>query len=437
MSSIRRTLLLWLSAGLFASILGAAALVYVQAREEANELFDYQMKQLAASLPRQPFAPMAGARTEESEEDIVIQIWDSSGERIYHSHEHSVLPQRAELGFSNVSSESGTWRIYSALLGDTVVQVAQPNSARRDLAAQLALNTVAPLLLLFPVLGALLWVGVGRGLSTLRRVADDVQSRDAGALTPISEQGLPSEIRPLAHALNDLLSRLGHSMDAQRALVADAAHELRTPLTALKLQAQLAERAVSALEREAAFSDLKEGLERAIHLVHQILTLARQEEGALGQKRERVDLCALARSVVADFALAADVKAIDLGVQAQAPAHVSGDADALRILLNNLVDNALRHTPREGRIDVAIEAADGHASIIVQDTGPGIPDAELARVFDRFYRGTESQTEGSGLGLAIVKQIAVAHGASVELTNIGKGLRACVIFSGPASKAVH
>lgn len=432
MSSIRRTLLLWLSAGILLSILVAAALVYAQARDEANELFDYQMKQLAAALPGEAFAPVAPSRNEESEEDIVIQIWDTSGQRIYHSHQHSGLPPRAESGFSNVNTASGAWRVYSTLLGDTVVQVAQPASARRELAAQLALNTITPLLILFPLLGVLLWVSVGRGLSTVRRVAADVQSRDVGALTSISEEGLPREIRPLAHALNDLLSRLRYSMDAQRSLIADAAHELRTPLTALKLQAQLVERAEDAVERESAFSELKQGLERVIHLLHQLLTLARQEEGALEQTHERVDLSALARSVVGDFALAADAKGIDLGVTADVPAHIVGNVDALRILLGNLVDNAIRHTPREGRIDVSIASTGGKPSIVVQDSGSGIPEGELARVFDRFYRATDSHAEGSGLGLAIVKRIAEAHGAKVALGNTGKGLRASVTFSGPA-----
>lgn len=432
MRSIRRTLLIWLSAGLVVSIATATAIVFAQAREEANELFDYQMKQLAASFPAGTFVPVAPARTEESEEDIVIQIWDTSGKRTYSSHEHAGLPQHAELGFANVSTESGNWRVYSSLLGDTIVQMAQPTSARRELAAQMALNTVMPMLILFPLLGAFLWVSVGRGLSTVRRVAADVQSRDAGALTPISDDGLPQEIRPLAHALNDLLSRLGQSMEAQRVLIADAAHELRTPLTALKLQAQLVECAVGTADREEALADLQQGLERAIHLVHQLLTLARQEEGALEQTHARVDLFALARSLVGEFALAADSKGIDLGMTADVPAHIMGNVAALRILLGNLMDNAIRHTPREGHIDVSIETVGGNPSIVVQDSGPGIPEGELVRVFDRFYRASDSHTEGSGLGLAIVKRIAEAHSAKVALENTNNGLRASVMFSGLA-----
>lgn len=167
MKSIRRTLLLWLSVGLSAGILVASGLVYFQAREQANALFDYQMKQLVASLPSQSSAPLAPSRTEQShvQEDIVIQIWDNTGLRIYQSHEHTTLPQRAELGFSNITEQGNNWRIYSAQLGGTIVQVAQPVSARRAVAAQMAMKTAVPLVLLFPFLAALIWITVGRGLS--------------------------------------------------------------------------------------------------------------------------------------------------------------------------------------------------------------------------------------------------------------------------------
>lgn len=430
MNSIRRTLLLWLSVGLSVGVLVAAGLLYLQARSEASQLFDYQMKQLAASLPDRAFVPLAPESTErlEREEDIVIQIWDNTGLRIYRSHRHMDLPQRAELGFSDITVQGSRWRVYSTQLGDTVVQIAQPLGARSQIAAQMAMKTAALLLLLLPFLGVIIWLTVGRGLAPLRRVAGDVETRDAGSLRPISEAGLPQEIRPLTAALNDLLARLGNSMQAQRAFVADAAHELRTPLGALKLQIQLAERAASAEERQVAFADLKRGLERAIHLVQQLLTLARQEPGVSEPAHRPVDLALLAHSVVADFALHAVTRRIDLGIGSEAPAVVDGDADDLRIMLNNLVDNALHYTPEGGRIDVSVLAAADAFSIIVQDSGPGIPEDDLTRVFDRFYRADGGQVKGSGLGLAIVRQIAQAHGAEVMLRNSGHGLCASVRF---------
>jgi len=280
MNSIRRQLLLWLALGLSAGILLAGIALYFQARGEANEIFDYQMRQIAASLPRQAFAPIApGQDAPGLDDEIMMQIWDSTGTVIYHSHSRSVMPQQAELGFADVPGPGGMWRVYSAQIGNTVAQVSQPQSARKQVAAQAAVKTVMPLLLLFPFLGALIWIAVGHALAPVRRAAADVQSRDMHTLAPVDDHGLPQEIRPLTHAFNDLLERLRQAMQTQRAFVADAAHELRTPLTALRLQAQLAERAGNDEERRAAFTDLRHGLERATHLVHQLLTLARQEPG--------------------------------------------------------------------------------------------------------------------------------------------------------------
>lgn len=427
MNSIRRQLLLWLALGLSGGILLAGIVLYFQASAEANDIFDYQMRQIAASLPRQAFAPISpGQDVPGLDDEIMMQIWDSTGTVIYHSHSRSVMPQQAELGFVDTPGPGGMWRVYSAQIGNTVVQVSQPQSARKEVAAQLAIKTVSPLLLLFPFLGALIWIAVGHGLAPVRRAAADVQSRDMHTLTPIADQHLPQEIRPLTHAFNDLLERLQVAMQAQRAFVADAAHELRTPLTALRLQAQLAERADNADERRAAFADLKNGLERATHLVHQLLTLARQEPGV--HEHAPVALAPLLRSVVLDLSPLAEHKGVDLGITAECDGAVAGNADALRILFSNLLSNAVQYTPAGGTVDVAMQSADGKITVAIQDSGPGIPEQDLTRVFDRFYRadGVHANVPGSGLGLAIVRQIADLHGAAVALRNTGHGLLAAV-----------
>lgn len=432
MNSIRRQLLLWLALGLSAGILLAGLVLYFQAREEANDIFDYQMRQIAASLPRQAFAPIAPGRDLPGlDDEIMMQIWNSNGTVIYHSHSTSVMPQQAELGFVDVPGPGGMWRVYSAQIGNTVVQVSQPQSARKQVAAQMAIKTVMPLLLSFPLLGALIWIAVSRGLAPVQRAAADVQSRELHTLTPIADQHLPQEIRPLTHAFNDLLTRLQHAMQAQRAFVADAAHELRTPLTALRLQAQLAERATDEEERRGAFADLKNGLERATHLVHQLLTLARQEPGV--QELGRIALSPLLQSLLAELAPLAAEQEIDLGMNAGDPrlVEIQGNADALRILFNNLLSNALHYTPRGGVVDVAVQRTDGGVQVTIQDSGPGIPEQELERVFDRFYRATSAPSQpatGSGLGLAIVRQIASLHAATVHLDNTPQGLLATVTF---------
>lgn len=440
MRSIQRTLLWWLAAGLAAGIAVATGLIYGQARQEANALFDYQMKQLAAALPSQFSAPMApafdpggatGADLLRADEDVVIHIWDGSGRSLYLSHSRPSLPPRAELGFTNAQTESGEWRIYSVQLGPAVVQIAQPLSARRTLAAHMALRTVAPLLLLLPLLAWLVWMAVGRGLRPLREIATEVRARDANTLAPLAVRDMPDEIAPLSDALNQLLGRLAHAIDTQRAFVADAAHALRTPLTALQLQAQLVERAESADARQAAMGQLRQGLERLTHLVAQLLTLARQEPGAAPPPHEPVNLRALAGEVVAEMSQAAIDRDIDLGLEgssAQGPVTIRGDADALRILLTNLVDNALHYIPRGGRIDVDVGHTGQGIELAVTDNGPGIPAAERGRVFDRFYRVPDAPTGGSGLGLAIVDEVAQSHGARVALEDAAPGLRVRVVF---------
>ncbi|QYY27705.1 MULTISPECIES: sensor histidine kinase [Cupriavidus] len=441
MRSIQRTLLWWLAAGLMAGIAIATVLIYGQARQEANALFDYQMKQVAAALPSQFADPVAppflmeggpGADLLHADEDVVIHIWDGSGRSLYLSHAHPALPARAELGFSNVTTGEGEWRLYSMQLGPAVVQIAQPMSARRTLAARMALRTVAPLLLLLPLLAWLVWMAVGRGLRPLREIATEVRARDANALTPLAVRPMPDEIAPLSDALNQLLGRLSHAIDTQRAFVADAAHALRTPLTALQLQAQLVERAEDPQARRQAVSNLRQGLERLTHLVAQLLTLARQEPGAVTLPQEPVDLHEVASTVVADMAQAALDREIDLGLDADSVpvASVHGDADALRILLTNLIDNALAYIPRGSRVDVQVRQATGGRAVqlVVSDNGPGIPAAERGRVFDRFYRLPDAPTGGSGLGLAIVAEIAQSHGARVSLEDAGPGLRVRVTF---------
>lgn len=445
MSSIRRQLLVWLFAGLLAGVAVAAAGTYLRARDEANALFDYQLQQMVASLTDAPFAPApAGLPGVGADADsLVVQIWDRNGAQLYLSQPQRVLPQRAQLGFAKLHTEAGDWRVFSAFTGNQVVQVAQPMHVRSELAASMALRTIVPLLAVMPVLGLLIWFIIARGLQPLERVAAAVSRRSPTLLEPLAERGLPREVQPLVQALNGLLLRLEQALCAQRTFIADAAHELRTPLTAVHLQAQLAERATTDAERRKALADLKSGLERATRLSEQLLTLARAEPGVDASERPLlpIDLTALAREVIEELAPLAAEKRIDLGLSEGGAARVRGDRDALRTLLSNLIDNALRYTGRGSRVDVATEAQGERALLFVRDNGPGIAPTERARVFDRFYRGqpvgdaAAGYVRGSGLGLAIVKSIAAQHGAAIELGPgiDGAGLGATVRF--PAESA--
>jgi two-component system OmpR family sensor kinase len=429
-NSIRRQLLFWLLGLLIAAGLLGAAGIYFKVRDEANDLFDYDLQQMALSLRDQVLEQGVATIPSDPQYDVVIQIWDQAGVRVYLSHPHSVLPNRAQLGFNTVNTSEGAWRVFSVQLHDRIIQVAQPMRVREHLAAQQAFRTLLPFTLLIPVLGVLIWAIVGRGLQPLDAVARAVGERSATALAPLADTGLPTEVQPLVRALNDLLGRLGHSIDAQRAFIADAAHELRTPLTAVQLQVQLAERAKTEEERSLAFAELKDGLKRAIHMVRQLLTLARQEPDVTGRPFAPVDLADVARQVLGEQAPMAEAKQIDLGARHLEPVTVLGDAEALRVMLSNLIDNAIRYIPSGGRIDVAVTREDGSPVVSVTDNGPGIPREERERVLDRFYRRESTEIAGSGLGLAIVKNVAIRHRATLSLSDgdDGVGLRVTVRF---------
>jgi two-component system OmpR family sensor kinase len=394
--------------------------------------------------------PVAGAPLGPSSRDdaLVVQIWDRNGVQVFLSRPQQSLPRYAQLGFNMVATSDGEWRVYSMVAGGQVVQVAQPMSARRELAASMALRSIVPLLAIVPFLAILVWFGIARGLRPLERVAAEVGERSPRALEPLPEAGLPLEVRPLVHALNGLLGRLDRALGSQRAFIADAAHELRTPLTAVHLQAQLAERAATDVERARALAELRAGLERATRLVEQLLTLAREEPGVSERPFAPVNLTELAHHVVAEQAAIAASRGVDLGFAESASASgeiiVHGDAAGLRVLLSNLVDNALRYVPEGGLVDVAINRSNGNAVLEVRDNGPGIPAAERSRVFDRFYRAAlpgVADIPGSGLGLAIARRIAERHDACITLAPgiagaAGEGLAVIVRFPIGPTQAV-
>jgi len=436
MSSIRRQLLVGLLLTIAAGGIAAAAWTYVAARGEANALFDYHLEQIAWSMRDRSFQgrPIPPPAAGELENDFVIQIWDRGGVEIYLSRSHAQVPGLSPPGFSNQRTPDAAWRVFSAQVRGRVIQVAQPQRVRERLAAGLALRAAAPIGLIMPLLAGLIWFVVGRGLAPLETIAGAVRARHSTSLAPLSTQGVPGELSPLVGELNSLLERLGAALETQRRFVADAAHELRTPLAALRLQAQLAERAQDPLARTQAIVELKNGVERATRVVEQLLTLARQTPEARPGGSEAVDLVSLAQAVVSECAGLAAQKDVDLGLGRVDAAVVDGDPAALRVLLANLVDNAVRYTPRGGAVDVdigiedAVDAA-GTAVVAVSDTGPGIAQGERERVFDRFYRVPGSGEVGSGLGLSIVREIAARHAARVTLEERpGGGLVARVRF---------
>jgi two-component system OmpR family sensor kinase/two-component system sensor histidine kinase QseC len=415
MNSLRLRLLVSLVGLLALAAVAMAAITYHNVLGETEKLFDYQLQQMALSLRDQGEIEPEQADTLADERlDVVIQIWTVDGRAIYASRPHASLPARALLGLATLTVDGRAWRTYGVATRDRVIQVAQPVDIRQRLAAHAAWRSVLPLLLTTPIAALAIWWLAARNLAPIERLAREVRTRDARSLAAVPTAGLPDEIAPLASALNALLARLSSSLDSQRAFVADAAHELRSPLTALKLQLELLRRADDAETREAARIAIGEGIGRASRLVEQLLALARSEPDAV-LPVERVDLAAVARQAIDDTTPFADSRSVSIALIAHGGACVKGDPVALNLLVRNLVDNAVRYSPTASRVEVRVRQQSGEVVLEVDDAGPGIPDAERERVFDRFYRRADAAGAGSGLGLAIVRSVASAHAATVRL----------------------
>jgi two-component system OmpR family sensor kinase len=408
----------------------AAAVVFLQARRESNEIFDYQLRQLALTLRDRSFDPTRLAEALQGEEalEFVIQVWAPDGRRVYVSHPRSGVPTPVRAGFDDIVTAEGRWRVFVSQQRGLTIQVAQPVAVRDELALSAAWRTLAPFIVALPLMGFLIWRLVGHEVKFLERTARAVASRSPESLEPIEGLAVPEEVQPLVAALNGLLARLGTALSQQRQFIADAAHELRTPLTALQLQLQLAERARDEPERERAHAMLREGIARAVHLVEQLLTLAREDPNATARALESVDLGEVAQSVLRELEAGAAVKGLRLDGQVEPGIVVSGSRAALHALVENLADNAIRYTPA-GSVALRLFRRGGEAVLEVEDTGPGIPADERERVFDRFYRGEAAAEGGTGLGLAIVRRIANGHGGRVEMLEApGGGLLARVVI---------
>jgi len=438
--------LLWfvLAAILLGAVLQATT-AYRSALQQADAMFDDHLQQVARSLRGGiPLGALMPEVEDDAGFDLYVQIWGQDGTQIFRST-RSALPPRAVLGFSDVEAHGKHYRVYTLQTSFQTVQIAQDLDARTARARALAARAVLPFALLTPLLMLAVWWVIKRSLAPVDRARRQLAQRAADDFSPLAGADLPDEVRPLVDELNLLFGRVRSAFDAQKTFVADAAHELRSPLTALKLQAQAlrphGRTDETAAEREAGITRLNQGIDRAIRLVEQLLVLAREETGStlVAPTGKPVDLQEVIRLAVADVLPQARGKQIDLGLTESQPAdlaRVQGEPDALRVLLRNLLDNAVKYTPAAGRVDVSLEGAPGQPVLVVEDSGPGIAAEERERVFDRFYRASGAALEtGSGLGLAIVQVIAARHGATLELGHSERlgGLRVSVVFPKPPS----
>lgn len=445
MRSLERYLLLWILGALSVGSIVLVLVVYATTLDEMNEVFDVDLKNVATALAgyraarggvaAESVADATASVATPDESGIVTSTWSLAGERRYGSDLHAPIPLVKAAGLSRQRVGAEDWIAYTVAMPDGWAQAAQRDSTRRETARESAAKVIPPMLALVFIVGGLLSFALRRGLRPFDAAARSVAERSARSLTPISAADAPEELKPVVSSINGLLGRLSVTISAQRRFLADAAHELRTPITALRLQLQLLEQSASEMERRDSLTELKAGIDRSQRLIEQFLVIARAEADGDAKPMEQVDLTELSRSVVAGMSLKAEHAGIDLGVSGPFGIRVYGHPHQLGVLLANLVENALRYTPSGGKVDVEIAAQASAPVLRVIDTGPGIPESERGRVFERFYRGQNAQelardASGSGLGLAIVRAIADRHHASITLSTApgGQGLEVRVAF---------
>jgi two-component system, OmpR family, sensor histidine kinase TctE len=291
------------------------------------------------------------------------------------------------------------------------VQVGKSLQVQQRIARELVADMLVPLLALGVLLSLLVYGGIRRGLAPLTRLTSQLEERSVIEREPIGATQAPSEVHALVKAINGLLEEVARHVRQEKRFLDDAAHQLRTPLAGLISQVELAQQEAKEPTLVDRLSKVHTGAQRSAHLVHQLLTLARSENHA---HREPLDLAALAREVAREWtprALAADM---DLGFEGEQSLMVKGDALQLREALSNLIDNALRYTPRGSAITLRVDRTSAGASLAVEDNGPGLEPAEMAQVFRRFWRGSQ-QPGGCGLGLSIVREIARRHGGEAAV----------------------
>lgn len=363
---------------------------------------------------------------------LAFQVWDRHGNLVIHSGLEKLEPlSRHEHGYSDSMIDGYPWRVFSMWSYDKeyLVMAAERYDVRMELVGDIIQRLLLPFLLLLPLLAWLLWLIVGRGMQPINRVADDVRNRDLHNLANINDENVPTEIMPLVQAINRLFERVSESFEKEKRFTSDAAHELRTPLAALKTHAQLARSARNEQDRQHALMQLEAGVERASHVVEQLLTLARIRPDKMREQWQTLDLHQLAVDVAAELAPQAAAKNIDLAVDETGAMAIKGHVVMLRLLLRNVLDNAIRYSPQNGQVVVNFDC--GAQCVSISDSGSGIAEADYEKVFERFYRGEVSES-GCGIGLSIVKQIADMHGADIKLARSALGgLKISVLFSKP------
>ena len=418
--SLSTVLIVWVAASLF---------TYFDAREEFEELLDAHLAQSASLLVAQSSNDLDEIETEHApllhkySRRVAFQVWDEERVlRLHSAHAPTQLLSTQEQGYSDSVIDGKRWRVFSTLdeTSNNLIQVAERNEVRDELAENIAGNLLKPLLISLPLLALLLWIAISRSLRPLIKLTAEVGRREPENLHALEITSAPAEVLPLIERLNQLFARIDASLQNERRFTADAAHELRTPVSGIKAQAQVALATLDDEQRRHALDNVILGCDRATRLIEQLLTLARIDN--LGDElTESCPLKALAAEVIGQIAPMALKQDVRLELSEGEEQVVSGNPLLLRVLLRNLIDNAVRHTPPGTVVKIDIGTTAGQTCLSVTDSGPGIPEAELSRVAERFYRPVGTTASGSGLGLSIVKRIAEIHHATLAIGSSAKG----------------
>ena len=423
-----------------------AAATWVDARHELDELLDGHLAQAAALLVVQQTHEIE--ELQEDDEDnhslrgvdapnlhryapkAAFQVWHQ-GQLVLRSSGAPAQPmgpdgQHFAQGFNTISFEGELWRVFTTRGAEQDVQVyvAEQVDSRAAIGRAVLRSVFWPAAMALPLWGFGLWWVIRRALAPLRDLSTNLESRAPSALQAVElSPDAPQEMRPMVDALNGLLGRIASLMEAERRFTADAAHELRTPIAAIRAQAQVAMGATDDAPRRHALLATLEGCDRATHLVTQLLTLSRLEAaGKAGL--QPLDLAQVAQRVLAQAAPQALAKSQQLSLQVGEacdddaplqPVPVNGLEALLEVLLRNVVDNAIRYAPAGAQVQVQLQPVPGGAVVRVEDSGPGMSDADIARLGERFFRVLGTEQSGSGLGWSIVRRIAALHRAEVAV----------------------
>jgi two-component system sensor histidine kinase QseC len=410
----------------------AAVYGYRSSMIQAQALLDMQLADAATLI--NTMQPRSVPVVEQPSSRLAFQIWTENGRLVQRSSNSGETPiTELEDGFRDENFEGYRWRTLSRFddRQRRWILVAERIDIRTQLADDLILRAVVPMVVSLPIIALIVWLVVGNGLSLIKRLAQELRGKRADDLSRLTTSDPPVELAPVVDAINDLLKRLNDSVLRERRFSADAAHELRTPLSAIKVHVHNLRNEFPEHADELAILDRDLG--RLSHLIEQIMLLYRVTPEHYKANMQKIDLHALAQELIGDLYAEIDKKQQTISLAGTSQV-ISGDQDSLVILLSNLILNASKYSPEGASIRVFVDHTELGICLGVEDTGPGIPLAEISRVFDRFYRvggdRHDSKADGCGLGLAIVKHIADLHHANIILENNADtpGLTVNVIF---------